>query len=376
MEAFDSTVGLIYESAFDERLWPDVLPAMIRLVGADGGQIIVAREDYSQVVRSDVAGFPAEANDEYVAFYHTVDPRPNLILKLPPGVIAQDHLCFDESFIARSEYYQDFLRRYDCRYVTGCRLKASEDMTIIYAMLTRPASGPLSTQGVELLRRLHAHLQRAASLHVRVLAQASECQRLAALLDQLRDAVFIVSHDGRLKHANQPAQELARRADGLVVRNGLLTAHVVSEARQLQSLLAGSTCTRKSTHERPFKPFLKVSRRPPAMPLHVVVIPLSGSSDCPDAGDHHVVVWVSDPARPARMDPLALLAWYGLTPAEARVASMLVDGMTPADIAQTLEVSMPTVRTQLASAFAKTGTTRQTELLELLARSAPRFSWH
>jgi DNA-binding CsgD family transcriptional regulator len=55
---------------------------------------------------------------------------------------------------------------------------------------------------------------------------------------------------------------------------------------------------------------------------------------------------------------------------------MLVDGMTPADIAQTLEVSMPTVRTQLASAFAKTGTTRQTELLELLARSAPRFSWH
>jgi DNA-binding CsgD family transcriptional regulator len=44
----------------------------------------------------------------------------------------------------------------------------------------------------------------------------------------------------------------------------------------------------------------------------------------------------------------------------------LLHGKTPAEIAQILELKMPTVRSQLSNIFAKTGTSRQQELLRLL----------
>jgi len=59
---------------------------------------------------------------------------------------------------------------------------------------------------------------------------------------------------------------------------------------------------------------------------------------------------------------------HGLTAAEARLAEALLLGLTPIDIAEQRNVSMPTVRTQLRSLFAKTGVTGQAELVKLLGR--------
>ena len=57
---------------------------------------------------------------------------------------------------------------------------------------------------------------------------------------------------------------------------------------------------------------------------------------------------------------------HGITRAEARLASMLADGMSMEEAAEALLVSIQTVRSQLKSVFAKTGVTRQAELVALL----------
>jgi len=59
---------------------------------------------------------------------------------------------------------------------------------------------------------------------------------------------------------------------------------------------------------------------------------------------------------------------FGLTPAETRTALQITRGDTPADIARKCDVSIATVRSQLASVFAKTQATRQSKLVALLAR--------
>ena len=66
----------------------------------------------------------------------------------------------------------------------------------------------------------------------------------------------------------------------------------------------------------------------------------------------------------------ALEKLFGLTAAEARLAVQITRGDTPADIALESGVSIATVRSQLASVFAKTQTSRQAELVALLARVA------
>jgi DNA-binding CsgD family transcriptional regulator len=72
-------------------------------------------------------------------------------------------------------------------------------------------------------------------------------------------------------------------------------------------------------------------------------------------------------APPARV----LEALFDLTPTEAKVASLLVEGRSVVDIARANKVSANTIRIQLKSVFAKTGARRQAELVSLLAITTP-----
>ena len=69
-------------------------------------------------------------------------------------------------------------------------------------------------------------------------------------------------------------------------------------------------------------------------------------------------------------NPLVLQRMFGLTPAETRLALQLAQGDIVADIARKGCLSRTTIRSQLASVFAKTQTTRQAELVKLLTRVA------
>ncbi len=58
---------------------------------------------------------------------------------------------------------------------------------------------------------------------------------------------------------------------------------------------------------------------------------------------------------------------YGMTPAEARLALLILDGQSPGDAANHLKVSVATVRTQLSSVLKKTGSRKQSELVRHLS---------
>ena len=61
-----------------------------------------------------------------------------------------------------------------------------------------------------------------------------------------------------------------------------------------------------------------------------------------------------------------LRAEFGLTKAEARLALRLAEGSSLASAAQAFDVKLTTIRSQLQQVFAKTGTSRQTELVAML----------
>ena len=71
------------------------------------------------------------------------------------------------------------------------------------------------------------------------------------------------------------------------------------------------------------------------------------------------------------MPGAAFARLHGLTGGELRVLLALTQGPGAKEAADMLGVSEPTVRTHLQRLFSKTSTSRQTELLQLLQRSAP-----
>jgi DNA-binding CsgD family transcriptional regulator len=79
------------------------------------------------------------------------------------------------------------------------------------------------------------------------------------------------------------------------------------------------------------------------------------------------LVIIHDPARTSPPMPTTLSQAFGLTAAESQLALALLRGETVAEFATRQGIAVPTVRTQLASIFAKTGTNRQAALVRLLA---------
>jgi DNA-binding CsgD family transcriptional regulator len=60
-----------------------------------------------------------------------------------------------------------------------------------------------------------------------------------------------------------------------------------------------------------------------------------------------------------------------LTLAERRVLRAVAQGLGPQDAADALGVSLTTIRTHLQNLFAKTGTTRQADLVRRLMTATP-----
>jgi DNA-binding CsgD family transcriptional regulator len=83
--------------------------------------------------------------------------------------------------------------------------------------------------------------------------------------------------------------------------------------------------------------------------------------------DAAAMLVIHDPARPMDIPAEWIMDAYGLTPGEARVALAAASGATIPETAHRLNVSPNTVKTHLRKVFAKTGTSRQTELARLIA---------
>lgn len=86
------------------------------------------------------------------------------------------------------------------------------------------------------------------------------------------------------------------------------------------------------------------------------------------AHDGTCIVALLDHDNRSAANPQTLQRMYGLTGAETLLALRLAQGDAPLDIAQSWHLSRTTIRSQLASLFAKTETKRQAELVALLAR--------
>lgn len=96
------------------------------------------------------------------------------------------------------------------------------------------------------------------------------------------------------------------------------------------------------------------------------MVPIARRPLAVDFSGARVLVFVVDPDAGFRSGAVDLQRVLGLTPAEARCAIALAEGLAPKEIAEGLGVSYETVRSQLRSIYDKTGVRRQAALVRLI----------
>lgn len=208
----------------------------------------------------------------------------------------------------------------------------------------------------DMLATLLPGLEPLAKLHQ--LAQGS--RYLTHLLSCIRMPVMLVDASGRMLASNPAARALveqARKANGGkpgITLPGLSAeqfAAIVRRACRPGGKGGGSLMQVSSGNTHP--------------PLQVMATPVAAN---PAIGSHQptALILVHGP-QAAESGSHLLQQIFGLTPAEARLTRLILEGRSPGDAAIQLHVSVSTVRTQLSAVLKKTGAQRQSDLVRRLS---------
>jgi DNA-binding CsgD family transcriptional regulator len=217
---------------------------------------------------------------------------------------------------------------------------------------------------IERLNLLLPHITRAMELTVKLAGARIDYQAALDGLERTGTAVVVVDRGAMILSSNSLAEVLFRRGSSLKSVNGRLTAADRIVAERLSSLIRGATVAngvRKRTSGA-----MAIEGEDSHPPITLLVTPfkpqLAGLAD----GMSAALIFVRDPETPALATEI-LRDLFGLTRAQAAVAAQIVEGRDPEQIAGALNITLHTVRDHLKIIFAKTGTSRQSQLVALLA---------
>ncbi len=185
---------------------------------------------------------------------------------------------------------------------------------------------------------------------------------LAAAFDLLRMSVILADGAARILYANSHARGMLAEQRCLRTCTGRLSAVNPKCALQLRQAI------RQCAH-RELSPALRLGIAVPLFregerSVAAWVLPMQGADD-DDFG--RAAIFIRSAVDLFSEDMFVSI--FGATLGELRVLKLLLNGMSVEEVSAALSLSQNTVRTHVKSLFAKTGTTRQAELLRLAAFS-------
>lgn len=382
----ENLIADLYESALLPEHIPDVLTRINAALDCDGLHLVGKDEDSGGLFASVVIGERiASAERDYLAHYHRIDPRLQIGLNSPTGVVVACHDFLDDRFVNGSEFYQDFLIPHGPRYVIGGNIHRAGGKNIHVALNHLVGRPQFSEEKRREMGAYMFHLSRWA----KHLFLADELRGAASsgffALETLGQGILILDDRSAVLFANQAAQRLL---GNVLTSRGLRTSW--APGAQLKSQLRQTIRDRQArTVPLPHA----IGGRPTQLVLSLLPLPRDRGMGVRMPSGMEAVSRVLDPALPGGIGaiPSASLVvliraqvaspagpgryqrTFGLTPAEARLADALAHGASPQGYADTAGLSVTTVRTQIRALLAKTGATNLRALVVLLA-GLPRTS--
>src|SRR5258706_7547883 len=184
--------------------------------------------------------------------------------------------------------------------------------------------------------------------------------------DLLQAGVILVDHDCKIIHANRAARAMLEKGSPIRSVHGELKTPLLRTTAALKkavTLVAEPAIGRMRIGVPVWQ-----SDGDPAY-IHVLSLMTGDTHSRPELCTS-AAVFVTVCGGAAGPPVEAVAALFGLTAGEIRIAERLLTGRTPAEIARDLALAMSTVRSHLASIFAKTGTSRQGDLVRLATQLA------
>lgn len=217
--------------------------------------------------------------------------------------------------------------------------------------------GAYQTAELEALNRLVPHIRQAMQLFRQLDNRNETTSSLAAVIDVLPDATFVLDNMATILYSNKTARDLIAREQCLSIREERF--RFAEDDVQGAFMRASTQVVRSSIGKENYCSETLFLKRGPRPPLIFVIRPIE-SSELLAGG---ALVMVYEPTHRTLPNAEKIAAYFDLTRAEAQVCEELLSGNDVQLVSRQLGRSVNTVRSQIKQIFQKTGCSRQGELI-------------
>ena len=357
-ERIQAAIARLGDVAIDPTLWPVIMEDISRAIGATGAALLQA-----DVRTPDVPRTPG-VDDLFKAYFggdwHLRDIRargaPLLMSGVKRVVTDQDVVSQDE--MRDGSYYNELLRPFRMRWFAAVGFQAGPAPWAL--SIHRDArAGAFDSSEQRLLEQLAPRLTDAATLSATV--GRAVLSGIGNALDLCGQPTLALDRTGSVLHANASADRLFDH-EIRVSRRKLIVQDQKARG-DLDELMAWLR-TGGEFATVPGQAILVRKKVGPSVVLRVLPVPPAARGPFLGA---RVLLTLSVLRTPTGTDPRLLIQTFGLTPAEAKLAAAIADGVTLAEAGERSGVALSTVRNHLKVVFVKTGTHRQSDLAALLS---------
>ena len=355
---------LIYEAAVVPEMWPTVLDGLAEMVGGVGTFLITTNSENFRWTHSE--SVRQLGLDFLSGRWHERNPRmERLLLNRHSGFIREIDM-FTAEEMDHDPTFQELLRPRGFGWAVGTVVQVPSDDMLAFSIERRLTDGPVEQHHIPRLNALRPHLARAAFMSARL--RLERAQGMAESLNIMGLPSAVLLGDGKVISTNSlfdqvGPQFVSTAFGGVALANAGANALLKEAIERLSAAAfqdgAKSIAVPADENNAAFIVHLIPVRRSahdvfgPAMSI-LVVTPLGSSQTL--SGD-------------------LLSGLFDLSPAETRAAQGLLEGRSIDDLAAHFDLSRETIRSQVKAVLAKTGTSRQADLMALLSNvNTP--DWH
>ena len=360
-ERLSRLIGRIYECAYDGEAWNLVIQEVLAQTESCAALVSVADLRNREMSRARFYGDDSSgiADATHVYFDENLyleDRTFHFASRNPNG-----RFCESTDVVPRETYFDDPVVRY-CGGTIGAThwlvgyTAPVDELTFGFSILPPAEVGPPTERNKRLFKLLFEHMDRALRLAAR-----------PPSLEGGEDAAVVLDRSGQVQQMNLRARQLLETADGLSVCRGSLIAGTPADTSRLDRAIAGAL---NALVDGSYGGAVALPRPSGKRDLLLTFTPLPRLTSMWGVFQPAVLVKIVDPEDAA--PPPAAERWtvlFGLTPAEAKLASELVaGGCNVRNAAAALGIAYWTARVHLKKLLEKTGTHSQSQLVRTLTR--------
>ena len=360
-------IGDIYDAALDPALWADVLCTTRDFVGGSAAVLYSkdATKKSANICYDDGAINPYYKRlylDEYVKCDPSTTAEAFAAIDEPLGTA--DLIPYDE--FVQTRHYQEWARPQGLVDHLRVALEKSATSIVFFGVFRDQRQGLVDDEMRQRMRLVAPHVRRAVLVGSAMDRKTAEAAAFADTLDGVSAGMFLVDAGGRIVHANASGHALLDERSVLRAGGGKVVAVAADADQELNQSLAtvggGDAALGVKGIAVPL-----TARDGERYVAHVLPL-TSGERRRAGAGYAAVAaLFVHKAELEIPSPPETIARLYKLTPTELRVLLAVVEVGGVPEVAEALGIGEATVKTHLHRLFAKTETTRQADLVKLVA---------